>query len=169
MFTLVQRIGVFAAAAVGLFAQSTPVSVPETTTSGMIGITEGQNIRLNALNPGETGVATPAVAAACTAALTYWDAAGTLLKSYTVPVPPGKSMYVDLFGQADLALVAGARREIRGSITISPLPPVASTAAAAPCKLIGTLELMDAPTGKTLVVIGVGHVVPAASVGTSTP
>src|SRR5579864_2544947 len=116
MFAFAQRTCVFAVAVVGLFAQSTPV-VPaqETRTSGMIGITEGQIARLNALNP---GVAAPAVGVVCSAALKFWDGQGALLKSTTVSVLPGKSAYLDLFGDQDLALIGDDRREIRATITI---------------------------------------------------
>jgi len=167
MFTFAQRMCVFAAAAVGLFAQSTPVTpAQETRTSGIVGITDGQIARLNALN---VGVAAPAVGVVCPAALNFWDGSGKLLKSLTVAVPAGKSMYLDLFGDADLALAVLDRREIRGTITIPPVPPPSTSAASTPCNLIGTLELMDASTSKTQVVIGVGHALPGPAVTAATP
>jgi hypothetical protein len=170
MFTFVQRMCVFAAAGVGLFAQSTPV-VPasDARTSGMIGIVAGQNARLNALNVGVPSVATPANAVACTATLTFWDGGGTPLKSLTVGVPAGKNMYLDLFGEADLALGVLDRREIRGTITLPPAPVSTTSTLPTPCKIIGSLELIDVSTNKTLVVVGVGHDLPSAVTVTATP
>jgi hypothetical protein len=151
---------VFALACASLFGQSTPViPAQQTRTSGMIGLTEGQLIRLNVLNP---GVTPPAVGVVCSAALKFWDGQGALLKSTTVSVDPGKNSYFDLFGGQDLALLGDDRREIRATITIPPiLPPAASTVPTpAPCTLIGTVELIDIGSGRTQEVIGVGHVVP---------
>jgi hypothetical protein len=171
MFTFAQRICVFAFAAAGLFvqpmpAQSTPTPVSPTRTSGMIGIVDGQFARVNALNP---GVAAPATAVTCTATLEFVDGAGTLLKSKTVSVAPGKSMYLDIFGDVDLMLAGLDRREIRAVITM-PLAVPASAASptnAATCKLIGTLELVDEPSGRTQEVLGVVHPVPPAPVPTN--
>jgi len=168
MFTFVQRICVFALAAVGLFAQSDPV-VPaqETRTSGMIGVVEGQAARLNVLNP---GVALPAPGVACPASLEFWDGQGLLLKSVTVTVAAGKSAYLDLFADKDLALLGVARREIRAMISLPPVPATAATTAVpTACKLIGTLEILDELTGKTQVVLGVGHELPTPTVAAGNP
>jgi len=89
MFTFTQKMCVFALAAVGLFAQSTPVvPAPETRTSGVIGVTDGQVARVNVLNP---GVAAPAVGVVCTATLNFWDGKGALLKTAPAIVLPGQS------------------------------------------------------------------------------
>lgn len=168
MFTFAQRIFVFALAAVGLFAQSSPATPAQVDrTSGMIGIVEGQFARLNALNP---GVAAPAVGVVCSAALQFWDGQGKLLKSATVSVVPGKSTSLDLFGDKDLALLGDDRREIRATITIPPvLPPPSATPPSAPCNLIGTLEIVDTPSGRTQEVIGVVHPVPSPAVAATNP
>lgn len=168
MFTFTQRTCVFAMAAVGLFAQSTPaVPAPETRTSGMIGIADGQVARVNVLNP---GVAAPAAGVVCTATLNFWDGKGTRLKTGPVIVLPGQSQYLDLFGDKDLALTGLDRREIRATITIPAVPtPTSTTAPLAACILIGTLEILDESTSKTQVVLGVGHVVPSPSVTTTSP
>jgi hypothetical protein len=169
MFTFTQKMCVFTMAAVGLFAQSTPVApAPETRTSGMIGIADGQVARVNVLNP---GVAAPAVGVVCTATLNFWDGKGTLLKTGPVIVLPGQSQYLDLFGDTDLALTALDRREIRATITIPAVapPPTSTTAPPAACTLIGTLEILDESTSKTQVVLGVGHVISSPSVTTTNP
>jgi len=169
MFTFIQKMCVFAVAAVGLFAQSTPVvPAPETRTSGMVGVVDGDVARLNVLNP---GVAAPAVGVVCTATLNFWDAEGTLLKTAPAIVLPGKSQYLDLFGDKDLLLTGIIRREIRATITIPAVVPTPTTTAVAPaaCTLIGTLEILDETTGRTHVVLGVGHAVPSPSVAAGNP
>jgi hypothetical protein len=169
MFTFTQKMCAFAMAAVGLFAQSTPVvPAPEARTSGMIGIADGQVARLNVLNP---GVAAPAVGVVCTATLNFWDGKGALLKTGPAIVLPGQSQYLDLFGDKDLALTALDRRQIRATITIPaiPPPPASTSVQTAACTLIGTLEILNQSTSKTEVVLGIGHVIPSPVVISSNP
>lgn len=161
MFKFAQGIGVFALAAVGLYAQTAPMEpVQETRTTGIVGIAEGQTAQLNALNP---GVALPATGAVCSGLLTFLDASGKVLKSKTVNVAPGTSAPFALDSVIDLALAVDTRREIRATITIPPvLPPTGSTTAVTPvCKLIGTLEIFNTLDGHTLVTLGAVHLVPS--------
>jgi hypothetical protein len=169
MFTFIQKMCVFAIAAVGLYAQSTPVvPAPDTRTSGMVGVVDGEVARLNVLNP---GVAAPAVGVVCTATLNFWDGEGTLLKTAPAIVLPGKSQYLDLFGDKDLLLTGITRREIRATITIPAVATTTTTTAVVPaaCTLIGTLEILDETTGRTHVVIGVGHAVPSPTATPANP
>jgi hypothetical protein len=169
MFTFIQKMCVFAIAAVGLFAQSTPVvPAPETRTSGMVGVVDGEVARRNVLNP---GVAAPALGVVCTATLNFWDGEGTLLKTAPAIVLPGKSQYLDLFGDKDLALTGITRREIRATITIPAVATTTTTTAVAPgaCTLIATLEILDETTGRTHVVLGVGHAVPSPTATPANP
>jgi hypothetical protein len=168
MVTFIQRICVFAVASVGLFAQSTPVvTAEEPRTSGMIGLVDGQAARLNVLNP---AVAASAVGPGCIASLEFWDGQALLLKSLTVNVGAGKSAYLDLFGDKDLALAGIVRREIRGTISLPPVPATApTTTAPSVCKLIGSLEILDESTGKTQVVLGVGHALALPTVAVGNP
>ena len=126
----------------------------------MIGVAEGQTARLNVLNP---GVLPPALGAVCSAELTFYDANGQALKATTVSVTPGKSASFDIQSDKDLAIAANERKEIRATITIQPVVPVAGATAAtsAACTLIGTLEIFD-PAGRTLVALGETHPVPSA-------
>jgi hypothetical protein len=161
MLKFAQGICVFALAAVGLYAQTTvtpPVQV--TVTTGIVGIAEGQTAQLNALNPDDAPVAT---AATCSALLTFLADDGTMLKSKTVNVAPGTSQPLVLDSLKDLSLAVNARKEIRATLTIPPVPPPssASTTPAKPvCKLIGTLEIFNSLDGHTLVTLGAGHRVP---------
>jgi hypothetical protein len=64
-----------------------------------------------------------------------------------------------------------ARREIRATITIPPVPPptTSSTTAVAPvCKLIGTLEIFNTLDGHTQVTLGTVHLVPSPAVTPAT-
>jgi hypothetical protein len=164
MFTFAQKMCVFATASVGLFAQSNLVApTAETRTSGMVGVVDGQVARVNVLNP---GVVAPAVGVVCTATLSFFDGAGTLLKTGPVIVLPGQSQSLDVFGDKDLSLTGATRREIRATITIPAVAPVSTAASNPPaaCTLIGTLEVFDETTGKTQVVLRVPHVIPSAVV-----
>jgi hypothetical protein len=144
--------------AVALSAQSIPVSATVETT-GMVGIADAQTAQLNLLNP---GVLAPALGIICTAAVSFVDSTGAVLKSATLTVPPGKSMSFALRSDTDLNLVAGDRREIRATITIPPFFPPTAVASAPACKVIPTLEMLDTVSGRTLVVLG--HVEPVPSI-----
>jgi len=159
MYKFAQGICVFALAAAGLYGQTSTPPAQVTKTSPVVGLAEGQTAQLNALNP---GVVPPAMGEICTGLLAIYDGQGVLLKSKTVSVPPGASMWMDVDSVADLALRSDERREIRATITIPPvLPPAGSTPPTKPpCKLISNLEIFDALSGRTLVTLGVAHVVP---------
>jgi hypothetical protein len=143
-----------ALSSLALPAQTTAVASTVETTA-MIGLAQGQTAQLNLLN---AGVQPPATGVICTAAVSYFDSAGTLLKASTLSIAPGKSGSTDLSGDTDLSIAAGARREIRAQISVPAVPPPTSTGAAptvAPvCKLIPTLEIFDSVTGRTLVTLG---------------
>ncbi len=87
-----------------------------------------------------------------------------MLKQSTVTVLPGQIGSLDLFTDADLALPAVQRKQIRATVSVPLIPPPASAAAASKpspaCRLIGTLEIFDALSGKTDVVLGATHPVP---------
>ncbi len=125
MFKHAQRICVFTLAVTGLFAQS--VATHETRTTGVVGIANGQTARFNVLN---RGIAAPAVGVVCSAVLTYYDGKGAMLKQSTVTVLPGQIGSLDLFTDADLALAAVQRKQIRATVSVPLIPPPASAAAA---------------------------------------
>lgn len=157
MFSIVNRICVFALAALGLYAQTTtPPMQLITHTTGLVGIAEGQTAQFNALNPGDSG-------ATCTAVLNFITADGKVLKSTSVTVGPGTGQHIQLDSVADLALDPDARKEIRATVTVpGVLPPSTSTSISTPpiqaaCRLIGTLEIYTTSTGHTLVTLGATH------------
>jgi hypothetical protein len=168
MLKLVYRISVFALAAAGAFsqralAQSTIAPVVVYTT-GMIGLAEGQTARFNVLNP---GVLPPALGLTCTAALTFFDGAGKVLKTSTVTATPGEAPYLDLFGDADLALMIDQRKQIRATFTLPAIVPPPASGPLSACSLIGTLEILDTLSGRTQAVLGGMHEVPSGPVTAS--
>ena len=158
MLTYAQRICVFMVAAAGMYAQTTAPNMPvtDTRTSGAVGIAQGQAARFNMLRPNETATA------ACSAVLTYFDGAGTQLKTSTVTVAPGTVGYLDLFSDTDLALAADQRKQIRVTVSVPVAAPPSSSSSTTRktvpvCRLIPTLEVFDELTGKTSVVLGGFH------------
>jgi hypothetical protein len=140
----------FTLIAAGVSAQVAPAPIVE--TSGMVGLAFGETARLNVLNP---GASVPATAAACSAAVSFIDAGGNVLKSTTLTIAPGTSMSFDLRSDADLDLTVAERREIRATLTIPPVPSsTSSTPAAGGCIYVKTLEVFENASLRTLVVLG---------------
>ena len=138
-------------------AQPAPRVIEHLRTFGMVGLVEGQTAQLNLLAPHAPAVA---AAAACTAAVAFLDANGNVLKSGTLTVLPDQSASFAMDSDADLQMAAGERREIRATIQMSPaVPPGLTVPAAAPCRLIPTLEIFDNLTKKTSVIVTRVHFV----------
>lgn len=133
-------------------------SVERLRTIGMVGLAEGQTAQLNLLAP---RVPATAAATSCSAAVAFLDGQGNVLKSGTLTVLPDQSASFDLDSDADLQMASDERREIRATIQIAPLPPVAGSTAPimAPCRLIPTLEIIDNITKKTSVIVTRVHFV----------
>jgi hypothetical protein len=163
MFKIASGICVFAFGALALSAQTpTPLAAQVTLTSGLVGIAEGQTAQLNALNP---DVLAPATGAICTGLLSFVDGNGKVLKSAVVAVAPGSGAHIAIDSDKDLALAVNARREIRATILIPPVPPPSTSAATTPvCRLLGTLEIFNTLDGRTQVTLGTLHLVPGPMV-----
>jgi hypothetical protein len=163
MLRLCNLTCVFTISAIVAMAQAVP-ALPAVQTTGMVGIADAQTAQLNLLN---IGVAPPAVGVICTAAVSFVDANGTVLKSTTLTVPPGTSKSFTLRSDVDLNLIAGDRREIRITIATPLVPPPTATTAVAPaCHFLPTLEMLDTVSGRTLVVLGHLETIPSV---TATP
>jgi hypothetical protein len=157
------------ALALSAFTLSAQVVTPTVQTTGMIGIADGETAQLNLLNPG-LQPPTPAVGLLCSAVVSFVDAAGAVLKTMSLTIPPGQSMSVSIRSldtPLDL-LLPGERREIRAIISTPVVIPVTvtSSTAVAGCNLIPTLEILDTMTARTLVVLGHVETVPPAPVTT---
>jgi hypothetical protein len=168
-YKYVPLVCALALSALALSAQTTAVTATVETTA-MIGLAQGQTAQLNLLNPGEQA---PTAGVLCTAAVSFFDATGALLKTSTVPVTPGTSGAVDLSADTELNIAAGARREIRAQISIPAVLPPASTGstpiAVVGCTLIPTLEIFDSVSGRTLVTLGGVRAIPSAVVTPVSP
>jgi len=144
-----------------IFAQTTPVAIPTVQTTGMVGLADSQTAQLNLLNLSSNPVLTPTAVGFCTANVSFIDGAGTVLKTGTVAVAPGRSVPFALPStDPKLSLMAGGeRREIRATISMPAIPPPPTPAGtAAPivapvCHLVPTLEIFDSISGRTLVVL----------------
>jgi hypothetical protein len=164
MHEFANRICVFALAAAALFvpALSAQTNIPATVTrtTGLVGLAEGQTAQLNALNPYDGG-------SSCTGVIAFIADDGIVLKSKSVTVASGTGMHLTLDSVADLALAAGARRDIRGTITIAAAAPTstagspATTTTTPPvmaaCRLIGTLEIYNTDNGHSQVTLATDH------------
>jgi hypothetical protein len=156
------------ALALSAFTLAAQVVTPTVQTTGVIGIADGETAQLNLLNPG-IQPPTAALEVVCTAAVSFVDSAGAVLKTMSLTIPPGQSMSASIRSlETPLSLLLpGERREIRATITTPGLIPVAtSPTAVAGCNLIPTLEILDTMTGRTLVVLGRVETVPPAPVTT---
>lgn len=139
-------------------AQTTtsPTLLPRNETSGMVGLAPGQTARLNALHPNLP--APLAAGALCSATVTFEDDQGSVLKSQSITVIPGKSVSVDLDRDTDLPNASG-RVQIRAVLSFPALTPTASSGSTtvpvypAYCSLTPTLEIFDNATLKTQVVM----------------
>lgn len=170
--------GMFVLATAGLLAQ-TMIPATDMRTTGVIGIASGETARFNVLNDHMAAAATTST---CPVVLTYYNADGTVLKTATVTVAPGTAAYLDLFSGSDLSLAADQRKQIRATFAVPLIPnttssssssSTTSTTAAPPanvpaCRLIGTLEILDAVTGRTLVILGGTHKAPSEATPVAT-
>jgi hypothetical protein len=176
MSQCLRGLSVFVLAAARLLAQPM-IPATDTRTTGVIGIASGETARFNVLNDHMADAATTNT---CSAVLTYYGADGTALKTSTVSVSPGTAGYLDLFSSSDLSLGADQRKQIRATFAVLLIPntatgsPSTSISARPPanvpeCRLIGTLEILDAVTGRTLVILSGTHKAPSeiAPVATS--
>ncbi|WP_321472213.1 hypothetical protein [uncultured Paludibaculum sp.] len=124
-------------------------------TFGMVGVANGQTVRLNVLNMGLQSTEPPT----CLISLLFLNDQGEVLKTKTVDVRPTHSTYLDLDADTDLLLAANERRQIRGLIIPLSADPGGMGAA---CPLLPTLELFDRSTGKTSLILTKTQVIPRA-------
>ncbi len=154
--------------ALSAFTLSAQVVTPTVQTTGMVGIADGETAQLNLLNPGFQPP-TPAVGVLCSAVVSFVNAAGSVLKTMSLTIPPGQSMSASIRSvDTPLSLLPGERQDIRATITTPAVIPVTATsAAAAPsCKLIPTLEILDTVSARALVILGHVETVPPGPVET---
>jgi hypothetical protein len=137
----------------GAFPQ--PVILQQTFTTGMVGFTTSQTVRLNVFNTNpipaaSTTSTTTMQPAPCTVELQFYDNKGAVVtQSVTPNFAPGASTLLDLT-RAAVTSETAARAEIRGVVMINPAPtPVGSPAPVGNCGVFTTLEIFDA-SGSTV-------------------
>ncbi len=152
-----QRLYVSALAAIfacGRLALAQPSAVPtnQTSTTGMVGFTTNQTVRLNVLNLNPVTTITASLTPPnCTVELRFFDAQNNMVNQSVVPnFAPGTATFLDL-ERAAVTSQPSPRAEIRGVVVVNPAPtPVDSPALTGFCSVMVTLEIIDASTGSTV-------------------
>jgi hypothetical protein len=147
---ILSTVAVFCAA-----AQDQPLPLnSQIRTFGVVGLAPGQSAQLNVVNP---GLPAPFLAIICNTRLSFVDDQNNELKSSaTVQVLPGKSVSLVLNKDTDAPGTDGGRAPIRAIVRTPPLGPGSDNQMPAPnayCPLVLSLELFNANTGKTNVVL----------------
>jgi len=129
-----------------------PTFLPQSFTTGMVGFTTNQTVRLNVLNLNSVPTSTTATPMAnCTIELQFFDAKNNLVKQALVPnFGPGTATSLDL-PRASVTSENATRAEIRGVVVVNPSTPVASPVAPGYCIVMTTLEIFDTTTNSTVV------------------
>lgn len=119
---------------------------------GLLGIAEGQTLRINALNLGNRS-SNPATG--CEVTLRFLDAKGVVLRESVVQLPAGQGAFLDL--RRAPASAQPGRASVRAVLLFgfagggAPAGPDARQNF--DCNIIPTLELFDDSTGRTTVVM----------------
>jgi hypothetical protein len=124
----------------------TPIFLPQSFTTGMVGFTTNQTARLNVLNLNSNPASTTVTQIPnCTVELQFFDDKNNLVKQTVVPnFAPGTATSLDL-PRASVTSETSARAEIRGVVVVNPSPtPIASPVATGYCNVFTTLEILDA-------------------------
>jgi len=139
---------------------STPIAVATSSsvTFGMAGLAAGETARVNALNLAAGG---PLIlGGSCQVTVAFLDESGKTLATQTLPAVQGQSVHFDLLrSQAD----AGADPvEIRATVTAAfVISPNTTTASAAFCSIVPTLEVFNQSTGQTVAHLETTHTLAA--------
>jgi hypothetical protein len=145
-------------------AQTTPIvgGIQTVTTTGMIGLVNGQTARLSVLNLNPTVPASDGAAAPvnCNVELKFFDAGGTAVgpnKVVTNFAPQSAAILdADRLMLNPPGVAATLRGQIRGVVTVNPPLP---TAIPGPgnCSVMVTLEIIDNTTGSTIALTTATH------------
>ena len=133
-----------------------PVPFPSFNTFGMVGVTQGQSARLNALLLPTGG---PILAgSSCQVTFTFLDDQGATLASATMPVNQNQAVHFDY----PALPAAGARMEIRGTVQTSFVNMSASPVAFGGfCIVVPSMEVFNSTNGQTLLWLDTVHPYPA--------
>ena len=138
--------------ALGQEASTIPVGSSRVQTFGMVGITTGQDLRLNVLN---AGILTPSEQPiSCSVQLFFVSEQGLVLKRATTTIGPGRSQSIDISRDADIA-AGQSRVEVRAVVSSLSFVAIASGSGRHQgfCQLVPTLEVFDHDTGRTTAIL----------------
>jgi hypothetical protein len=150
----VAAIFVSSLVAVPVTAQTAPVvvGIQTTTTTGMIGLVNGQTARLSVLNLNPVVTTTP-VPVNCNVQLQFFDSAGAAVGASKVVTnfAPQSAVLLDADRLAlnPPGVTATLRGEIRGVVTVNPPLPTAFPGPGN-CSVMVTLEIIDNTTASTV-------------------
>ena len=157
-----------------LVSTAIPISIQQTMTTGMVGFTLNQTVRLNVLNLNPVPATATNAPANCNVELQFFDSQNHSLKQSVFPdFAPQTAVSLDLTAPpqtfASLTPPTLPRLQVRGAVTVNPTPtPVMSPAAVGYCSVMVSLEIFDNTTGSTVALttdtrmIGAGGIVPLA-------
>jgi len=133
-------------------------STPPYVTFGMVGITAGQQARLNALLLPTGG---PLVAGgSCQVTFTILNDQGATLATATMPATQNQSVQFD-YPALPLPTSANTRTEIRGTVQVAfTVTPSSTVAAGRICAVVPTMEIVNPTTGQTALVLENPHPLP---------
>jgi hypothetical protein len=138
-----------------------PFAFQQMMTTGMVGFTNSQTVRINVLNLNAVPAVMPMAATnaptsvpACTVEMQFVDTANKPLLQKTVTnFVPQTAISLDLDRTA-LAAPVALRNQVRGVVTVNPISSTAATGAATTlvgwCNVMVTLEVFDTLTGNTV-------------------
>ena len=119
---------------------------------GLLGVAEGQSLRINALNLGNRSSTS---ATGCEVTLRFLDTKGTVLRENVVRLSAGQGAFLDL-RRAQVSDQPG-RATVRAVLLFGfgggGAPPGPDVRQNFDCNIVPTLELFDDSTGRTTVVL----------------
>ncbi len=129
-----------------------------TSPYGMIGLTAGETLRINAANPELPLTPGTIPPGPCRVELEFLDSSGNvLLPAVQFTIKAGESAHYDLDGDNVIppGITAGpSRMEVRPVVLVLPNPTAVGIAALPPGPCVSSIEIFDNATGKTLVTSG---------------
>lgn len=119
---------------------------------GLLGVAEGQTLRINALNLGSRS-STPATG--CEVTLRFLDVKGVVLRESVVRIPPGQGASLDLrrAQMTDQPGRASVRAVLLFGLAGGGAPAGPDVRQNFDCNIVPTLELLDETTGRTTLVV----------------
>ena len=129
--------------------QNPAILAPHVYASGAVGITRGQTVRCNVVNP---KIPAPSPGGTCSVTLSIVNSKGDVLKSESVSLKPGESRSLDLNADSDLP-PGGTRSAVHALAVVPVTAPVDEPTARGNCPLLPTLEVVDNRSGQTSILL----------------